>query len=82
MTIAETMGGLIPLAPYLVVQSVQTGFLGAVAATYTALFGIGVWKTSFTEKNWLRSGLEMVAAGILATVIPYFIGVFLGSLNI
>ena len=82
MMIAETIGGLVPLAPYLVMQSVQTGFIGAVAATYTALFGIGVWKASFTEKNWLRSGLEMVAAGIMATVIPYFIGVLLTSLNI
>jgi predicted membrane protein (TIGR00267 family) len=82
MTIAETIGGLVPLTPYLVIQSIQTGFIGAIAATYTALFVIGVWKTSFTEKNWLRSGLEMVTAGIIATAIPYYIGALLSSLTI
>jgi predicted membrane protein (TIGR00267 family) len=80
MMVAETGGGLVPLAPYLVIPNVQTSFLGAIAITFTSLFAIGVWKTSFTKKNWLRSGLEMVAAGTLATVIPYFIGNFLSSL--
>ena len=80
MMVAETGGGLVPLAPYLVIPNVQTSFLGAIVITFTSLFAIGVWKTSFTKKNWLRSGLEMVAAGTLATVIPYFIGNFLSSL--
>jgi len=31
----------------------------------------GVWKTTFKKKNWIGSGLEMVAAGTLATLIPY-----------
>ena len=80
MMVAETGGGLVPLAPYLVIPNVQTSFLGAIIITFASLFAIGVWKTSFTKKNWLRSGLEMVAAGTLATVIPYFIGNFLSSL--
>ena len=80
MMVAETGGGLVPLAPYLVIPNVQTSFLGAIVITFASLFAIGVWKTSFTKKNWLRSGLEMVAAGTLATVIPYFIGNFLSSL--
>ena len=78
MMIAETGGGLDPLAPYLVTPNVQTGFFAAI--TLASLFAIGVWKTTFTKKNWLGSGLEMVAAGTLATVIPYFIGNFLSSL--
>lgn len=80
MMIAETGGGLVPLAPYLVTPNVQTGFFAAIAITFASLFAIGVWKTTFTKKNWVRSGLEMVAAGTLATVIPYFIGSFLSSL--
>ena len=80
MMVAETAGGLVPLAPYIITPNVQAGFLGAIVITFTALFAIGAWKTSFTKKNWLRSGLEMVAAGCLATVIPYFIGNFLSSL--
>ena len=80
MMIAETGGGLVPLAPYLFTSSVQAGFFVAIAVTFASLFAIGVWKTTFTNRNKLKSGLEMVAAGVLATVIPYFIGNFLSSL--
>ena len=77
---AETIGGLVPLAPYLITPNVQTGFMGGIIVTFASLFAIGVWETTFTKKNKLRSGLEMVVAGTLATVIPYFIGNFLSSL--
>jgi VIT1/CCC1 family predicted Fe2+/Mn2+ transporter len=77
---AETIGGLVPLTPYLITPNVQTGFVGGIVVTFASLFAIGVWKTTFTKKNKLRSGLEMVVAGTLATVIPYFIGNFLSSL--
>ena len=77
---AETIGGLVPLTPYLITPNVQTGFMGGIVVTFASLFAIGVWKTTFTKKNKLRSGLEMVVAGTLATVIPYFIGNFLSSL--
>jgi len=77
---AETIGGLVPLVPYLITPNVQTGFMGGIVVTFASLFAIGVWKTTFTKKNKLRSGLEMVVAGTLATVIPYFIGNFLSSL--
>jgi predicted membrane protein (TIGR00267 family) len=80
MMAAETIGGLVPLTPYLITSSVQAGFMGGIVVTFASLFAIGVWKTTFTKKNKLRSGLEMVVAGTLATVIPYFIGNFLSSL--
>ena len=80
MMVAETIGGLVPLTPYLITPNVQTGFMGGIIVTFVSLFAIGVWKTTFTKKNKLRSGLEMVVAGTLATVIPYFIGNFLSSL--
>jgi len=80
MMVAETIGGLVPLTPYLITPNVQNGFMGGIIVTFVSLFAIGVWKTTFTKKNKLRSGLEMVVAGTLATVIPYFIGNFLSSL--
>ena len=82
MMVAETAGGMVPLAPYIITPDVQVGFFGAIVVTFMALFAIGAWKATFTKKNWLRSGLEMVAAGILATVIPYLIGNLLSSLKI
>jgi VIT1/CCC1 family predicted Fe2+/Mn2+ transporter len=53
----------------------------AIIVTFSALFAIGVWKTTFTRKNKLASGIEMVVAGIVATVIPYLIGSYLSSIT-
>jgi VIT1/CCC1 family predicted Fe2+/Mn2+ transporter len=82
MMVAETVGGLVPLTPLLFTQNIITGFIAAIIVTFVSLFAIGVWKTSFTQKNKLMSGIEMVIAGVIATVIPYLIGSFLASINI
>ena len=63
---AETIGGLVPLTPYLITPNVQTVFMGGIVVTFASLFAIGVWKTTFTKKNKLRSEVEMVVAGTLA----------------
>jgi predicted membrane protein (TIGR00267 family) len=74
MLVAFIAGGTVPIMPFLLMSIPQVSFLAASIMTFTSLFVIGVWKTSFTEKHWLTSGLEMVFVGILAAVIPYFIG--------
>jgi VIT1/CCC1 family predicted Fe2+/Mn2+ transporter len=82
MMAAEMVGGLVPLAPLLFAPNITVGFIAAIIVTFGALFGIGVWKTAFTRKNKLVSGIEMVVAGIVATVIPYLIGSLLSSINV
>lgn len=77
MLIAFIAGGLVPIIPFLLITTPQTSFLAASIMTFTSLFTIGVWKTTFTNKLWLFSGAEMVFVGILAAVIPYLIGDFL-----
>ncbi len=74
MLVAFIMGGLVPILPFALLPASQTGLIVASIVTFVSLFLIGVWKTTFTNKHWLRSGLEMVFVGILATVIPYLIG--------
>jgi len=74
MLAAFLAGGLIPVMPFLLIENSGTSFLAASVATFTSLFIIGLWKTTFTNKHWLVSGGEMVTMGILATVIPYLIG--------
>jgi len=74
MLVAFIAGGLVPIVPFLLISSSQISFPTASIVTFASLFVIGVWKTSFTDKHWLASGLEMVLIGILAAVIPYFIG--------
>ncbi|VVB76200.1 VIT family protein [Candidatus Tiddalikarchaeum anstoanum] len=79
MMAAEVVGGFVPVIPYIFTGS---GFIPSLIITYGMLFGIGVWKTTFTKKKWYWSGLEMVVAGILATVIPYLVGNWISSLNL
>lgn len=74
MLVAFVAGGLIPILPFVFLPVSQTSLIVASIVTFASLFLIGVWKTTFTNKHWLRSGLEMVFVGILATVIPYLIG--------
>lgn len=74
MFFAFVAGGILPVIPFLILPAVQTSLLVAIVITYVSLFMIGVWKTTFTKKNRLLSGAEMVFVGILATLIPYLIG--------
>lgn len=74
MLIAFIVGGLIPILPFFIFSHLQTSFITASIMTFSSLFIVGVWKTTFTEKNWLLSGIEMIFVGVLAAVIPYIIG--------
>ncbi len=73
-------GGILPIIPFLILPTTHASLLAAVAVTFVSLFTIGVWKTTFTKRNWLFSGAEMVFVGILATLIPYLIGQFLPAI--
>jgi len=74
MFAAFVAGGLVPLLPFLLLAAPETGLLTSSILTFASLFTVGVWKTTFTNKHWLPSGMEMVLVGILAAVIPYLIG--------
>lgn len=78
MLATEIAGGLIPVIP-IIFLDINAGFITSIVITYAMLFGIGLWTSSFTKKNKLVSGLELVAAGILATIIPYLIGALITS---
>jgi len=70
---AFVVGALIPLLGYLFFSG-SRATLVSVGVSIAVLFVVGVVKTLFTGLSWLRSGLEMVAIGIFATVITYLIG--------
>ena len=74
MFIAFSFGGLFPILPFLLVPNPYDGLIAASIVTYLALFAVGVWKTSFTARHWLPSGLEMVGVGLVAAVVPYVLG--------
>ena len=74
MLIAFIAGGLIPILPFFIFSHLQTSLFTASLMTFSSLFIVGIWKTTFTERNWFLSGIEMIFVGILAAVIPYIIG--------
>jgi VIT1/CCC1 family predicted Fe2+/Mn2+ transporter len=75
MFIAFLVGGLIPLVPVFFVNAApETGLIAASAVVMMSLFAIGIWKTTFTRRHWLSSGTEMVLMGIIATLVPYYLG--------
>ncbi|MFP3985615.1 MAG: VIT1/CCC1 transporter family protein [Candidatus Bathyarchaeia archaeon] len=74
MFLTFVAGGLVPIIPFLLVSTPQTSLLASSIITFASLFAIGIWKTTFTNKHWLMSGIEMVFVGVLAATIPYAIG--------
>ncbi len=74
---AFILGAVVPLMAYFFLEGMPAVLLSA-ALSVVALFVIGVLKTLFTGLPWLKSGLEMVAIGLLATASTYLIGKVLG----
>jgi vacuolar iron transporter family protein len=80
--IATLIGGVIPVAGYLLgrllVGGTISGF-GALAVAFSVcaafLFLIGSARSFFTGKGGVRSGLEMLAVGSVVAAITYGVGV-------
>ena len=64
---------LIPILPFAFMQVIPA-VITAVIASIASLFGVGASKAIFTRKSWVRSGLEMMAIGALASAATYAIG--------
>jgi vacuolar iron transporter family protein len=73
------LGALVPIVPYLLLGR-GAGFWGALLATAAVLFGIGVVKSRWTRRNWLRSGLEILLLGAVAGIAGFFFGNLLPGL--
>ena len=66
-------GGIIPLAPYMLVADVGRALLTSVAVTLIALFGFGMLKARMTGTPPLRSGLQSLLIGGLAAGVAFFL---------
>ncbi|MGD8794385.1 MAG: VIT1/CCC1 transporter family protein [Anaerolineae bacterium] len=53
----------------------------ALVLSALALFGLGAAKVLITERNWFRSGLEMLVVGGLAAGVAYLVGFLLQGLE-
>lgn len=71
------VASFIPLLPFLYTTIGHLAFSIALFNGIVLLFVVGVGKTSFTGRHPLRSGLEMVVVGGIATALAYGVGTYL-----
>jgi VIT1/CCC1 family predicted Fe2+/Mn2+ transporter len=73
----STLGGsLVPLIAYFFFP-VNLAMQASIILSALALFGTGAIKAKIMNRNWIRSGLEILIAGGLAAMIGYLLGVAL-----
>src|SRR5581483_7142636 len=82
---ALVMGGsfvlsaLVPILPYFFLGPTRALIL-SVGLTILALCGIGLGKATVAHRNYLRSGLEVVAIGLAAAAATYGLGTLIPRL--
>ncbi len=67
------VGSLFPVLPFILFSN-MTAVLIATTLTVLVLFAVGFAKTIYTNRNWFKSGLEIVLVGIGAAIIGYLVG--------
>ncbi len=73
IAVSYILGGLVPLAPYIIMNSVLPALWTSVAVTLLALFVFGSIKGHYTGVNPFRGGLQTVFVGGLAAAAAFFI---------
>jgi VIT1/CCC1 family predicted Fe2+/Mn2+ transporter len=80
------LAGVLPLAVYLIGLAVPVpagvSFPVSLGLSAVALFALGAAKVLVTERNFLKSGLEMLIVGGAAAGVAYAIGVLLKVLGV
>jgi VIT1/CCC1 family predicted Fe2+/Mn2+ transporter len=84
--LAFVAAGSLPLLVYLIGLATpippSTAFFISLGLSFAALFGLGAAKVLVTGLNPLRSGLEMLLVGGLASGVAYAIGLLLKGLGV
>jgi VIT1/CCC1 family predicted Fe2+/Mn2+ transporter len=65
------IGGLIPLAPYMLVPKSQQALYGSIAVTFIALLVFGALKGKFTGTSVWRSAVETATIGAVAAAVAF-----------
>jgi predicted membrane protein (TIGR00267 family) len=73
IAVSYIVGGLIPLAPYILLPDVQKGLYYSVGVTLLALAVFGWVKGRFTGINPFKGGLQTVVIGGLAATAAFLI---------
>jgi vacuolar iron transporter family protein len=73
IAVSYIVGGLIPLAPYILLSDVQTGLYYSVGVTLLALAVFGWVKGTFTGISPFKGGMQTVVTGGLAAGAAFLI---------
>ncbi|CAN5797397.1 hypothetical protein BH24CHL6_BH24CHL6_06740 [soil metagenome] len=75
---AFAVGAIVPLLPFLLVSGVPA-LIGALVASFAALFLVGALVSLVTGRGLLFSGARQVAIGAIAAAITFLIGSLIGT---
>jgi len=73
IALSYIVGGLIPLAPYMLVPNVVTGLYYSIGVTLAALALFGGVKARFTGIHFAKGAIQTVVTGGLAATAAFFI---------
>jgi len=76
---AYIAGGIVPLAPYMLMQDAGAALKVSAAVTIVALFIFGYVKGRFTGAKPLKSALQTCLIGSVAAAAAFFIARLIGS---
>ncbi len=71
IAVSYIVGGIVPLAPYMICHEMRTGFYLSIAFTLAALAIFGFIKGRFTGVQGLQSAGQTVFVGGLAAAVAY-----------
>jgi vacuolar iron transporter family protein len=78
IAVSYLVGGLIPLAPYMLTSSIRRALWVSVLLTAVALLAFGAVKGQFTGINRARSALQTFVIGALAASAAYLLAGLFG----
>ena len=77
IAISYIVGGLIPLSPYIFIDSAKSALVISVIVTLIALLVFGIVKGRFTGAHPIRSGIQTMVIGGLAAGAAFLIAKFI-----
>lgn len=78
IALSYILGGLVPLAPYILMNQLYSALEASVAVTLAALFVFGFVKGRMTGISPLRGGLQTVVIGGLASAAAFSLAKWIG----
>lgn len=66
--------GIAPLLAYVLPLAEEDRFASALGLAAATLFAVGASRAFFTDRGWLRAGLEMLLIGAVAGALAYGVG--------